>query len=348
MQLRNLFLLTLGLTLSAGAQAAPNLSFCYDKVKGNKLRPVKVKRQEYKLDFPGTLCAIKPSDTDTRSMPIKDKGDTNLGFGYHVVGVPDNLNENTPVLLHFTGSYGRAYDQSKSGGNGQVRGGEFSTQLFLGEAVKKGYFVIQLAYANYLSVNLDICNGTRRNRTYDYCSSNARFEILFGDNLSDKIQVSESDSWNYRLSRLLIYLQRKGITIPSSLRPRMRDIYNWTNLNELSFSGHSQGAGHAHLIGKFFRTKSVCLISGGYDRADMQNPINHKADWLNIQSPYQTSTQYFGGVVVDGEDYYTPFVDVFEDDLQMTRGIDYFVGANKEYHNRKGELVVEKIGRAHV
>src|SRR3989344_6100808 len=82
---------------SVSAAAPFDLSFCADTlaVEG------------------GTLCASRPSATDER---IKDAYDENgstrdqaLGFGYHVVAIPDDWERAKGVWIHFTGTSGRPY-----------------------------------------------------------------------------------------------------------------------------------------------------------------------------------------------------------------------------------------------
>lgn len=324
------------------AIAAPNLSFCYDKVKGNSLPNVKVGSKQYNVSFKGTICAVKPSVTALKNYPIKDVGSNpKLGFGYHAIGVPDNLNANTPVLFHFTGSYGRAYDQSVRNGDGEIKKGDFPTRLFLGEAINKGFLVIQLAYANDKSVNGDLCNPSLKPKTTDWCSARAREEILVGYDAHDLIKVDSNNGWQNRLKRLLYYLRSKKLTLPTALNPDKMDWKLWSNFNKFAVSGHSQGGGHAHYIAKYVRMKSACLISGGYDQADLQNPKNIYADWINDTTKYATSKDAFGGVAIKGEDGYDAFTGMYEDFLKMTKGIDYFTSGNKDYHNKNGELITD-------
>lgn len=340
--MKKLILGSFCLIASSSVLAAPNLSFCYDKVKGNSLPRVKVGSKSYNVSFKGTLCAVKPSATALKNQPIKDAGaNPKLGFGYHAVGVPDNLNADTPVLFHFTGSYGRAYDQSVRNGEGELKGGNFPTRLFLGEAVQKGFLVLQLAYANDKSVNGDLCNVKLKPKPTDWCSSRAREEILLGYDAHDLLQVNAANGWENRLKRLLVYLKNKKFPLPRALNPDRLDWNQWSNFNKFSVSGHSQGGGHAHYIAKYVRMKSACLISGGYDQADLQNPKNVYADWLNDPTRYATSKDAFGALAIKGEDGYDAFTGMYEEKINMTKGIDYFTAGNKEYHNKYGELITD-------
>lgn len=322
--------------------AVPTLNFCYDKLTGAKRKKVIVGSKTYDISFKGTLCAIKPSVTAKKGEAIKDKGATQLGFGYHVIGVPDNLNSNTPVWIHFTGTSGRPFSQSaRKNLNGDKKLGEFGTSVFLGEIVKKGFLVLQLAYSNDKSVNQEICKPDAKNKTTDWCSARAREEILLGYNAHDAINVTKADSFINRFERLVQFLKSKNFPLPRSIRPENMDYKNWTMFKDYMVSGHSQGGGHAFYIAKYVETKGACALAGGFDRYDQQNPINSFSDWMNDPYKMRTPSRDMGAFVVKGDDSYDSFVKGYEEIFGLSKGVDYFTAGQKDYHDDFGNSIVD-------
>lgn len=316
--------------LSTQVQAI-DLSFCDATLNGADQKSVKgTDGKTYDITFKGKLCAVKPSKTDTQAAPIRDKGPTMFGFGYHAIGVPDNLNANTPIWFHFTGTDGRPYNQSNK---------EFQTSLFLGEIINKGYLVFQLAYNNDLSINGEVCNPDPADPTKDWCSANARDEVLMGIDLHPDINVPAQEGWDNRLESLLVYLDKKGFPLPSDIQPGVLDYKKWSNFDQFSYSGHSQGGGHAHYIGKYVKSKAICMLAGGYDQADMQNVKNKYADWINHNYAYQTDLDNFGAIVVKGDDAEEALVSMFQDIMGMSQGVDYVLSGNKNYTDKKGNII---------
>jgi len=170
------------------------------------------------------------------------------------------------IYVHLTGSYGRPYDQRK---------GEFSNSLLLREALQAGYIMIQLAYNNRFSVNLDECSGSLAMLRVDNCAGDVRAEKITGEDLSEVSETPRADAIEYRLFRLLAYLEAQGVAFPYALDEQV----DWQRLR---VGGHSQGATHALYLAKYFGAARVCLLAGGYDIPDLEPslPAERVADWL--------------------------------------------------------------------
>jgi hypothetical protein len=149
----------------------------------------------------GLLCAIQPSRLDANTRDVFGGGssaDFILGFGYHIVGFPPTGTNIKGVYVHFTGSYGRPYNQFSD---------VYGNAPFLDEALSTGYIVIQLAYHNRYSINFDECGGDIATLAIDNCSGDARMEKITGADVSSVVDTPIADSIEFRLATLVDYLQ---------------------------------------------------------------------------------------------------------------------------------------------
>jgi len=218
----------------------------------------------------GLLCAIKPSrlDANTRdAFGSGNAGDLILGFGYHVVAFPPSGSDIKGVYVHFTGSYGRPYNQFSD---------VYGNAPFLEEAISAGYITIQLAYHNRFSVNFDEC-GDVGNLGVDNCSGDVRMEKIVGTDVSTVVDTPLADGIEFRLGTLVGYLEAQGFEFPFDVVTN--GIINWSSLR---VGGHSQGATHALYLSKYFFAGHACLLAGGYDIPDTvpNIPPENMADWL--------------------------------------------------------------------
>jgi len=125
-------------------------------------------------------------------------------------------------------------------------------QLVQQEAARLGYHVIGLMYQN--NVGAGRCTGSPD----PDCSRNMDLEIIDGVARSGIVDVSPANSIDNRLAKLLRYLDAQY--------PNER----WSGFlkngaprwSRITVSGHSQGAGHAVLIGKIRRVHRVVMFSG--------------------------------------------------------------------------------------
>lgn len=241
----------------------------------------------------GFLCVIKPSLTDETISDTSFTGDGKhkfLGFGYHVIGVPNSLNHKSPIHVHFGGSYGRPYLPVM---------GRIPSKRLLSEGVESGRLIIQLAYDNKYSVNLDRC---QQEKSLDNCAGQVRLEKQTGQDVSGLATTSKSNSIDFRFQKLIEYLKTKGII------EKARKV-TW---NDVDVSGHSQGGGQALFIAMNYGVKRACLYAGGYDIGDTVNNADNipMADWIKMKS--KTPMERITAIVHTAEKHYHVFSAAFK------------------------------------
>lgn len=244
----------------------------------------------------GVLCAVKPSGLDARTKDIygtTTAADENLGFGYHVVGIPKNFDPNKGLWLHFTGTYGRPYHQGNR---------TFDSSTWLKEIMAQGYVVIQLAYDNRFSVNSDTCQAPKPGYNRNNCAGEVREEVMTGVNLTPYRATDTYNSVDFRLKVLLTFLQAQAnVRLPSNLNP------NNIVWSELTLSGHSQGGNHAYYVAKNRGSRFTCMLGAPYDVPDSVNPgAAQIADWFTTGSSL-TSLSKLGQLIATEDDFYQSF-----------------------------------------
>jgi len=139
------------------------------------------------------------------------------------------------------------------GANGRPVGWKLVQQ----EAARLGYHVIGLMYQNNVQVD-SICKGSS---DVD-CSGNLRLEILDGIDRSNLTIVTQPNSIDNRLTKLLAYLdsayQDEGWS-------RFREQDGAPKWSQIAVAGHSQGGGEAALIGRLRRVHRVVMFSSPPD-----------------------------------------------------------------------------------
>ena len=216
----------------------------------------------------GFLCAIRPS----RINPLANDtfgstgADAILGFGHHVIAFPNNNFNPQNVKFHFGGSFGRPYNQSSD---------TFSAQAYLEASLSTGSIVVMPAYHNRFTVNGSTECGANTN--LDNCAELVRDEKIRGTDLSSVVTVSRADSIEQRIIDIFNFFQTQGFSFPGNIV--QNNTLSWS---EASYSGHSQGSGHALFIGKNFGAQSICVIGGVHDVADSipSIPAENVADWI--------------------------------------------------------------------
>ena len=300
-------------TVQVLASTSPDFSFCAATLETGS----------------GTLCAIAPSNIDSRTFDVSQPtsypaGDEIYGFGYHVVAFPYATTTTKGIWLHLTGSYGRPYNQSLS---------KFGNPLWLNELMQQGYTVIQLAYDNRFSVNADLCGQTSPGYDRDNCAGEVREIALTGLGESPFRSTDEFNTIDYRLSSLLAYLQTsQSINLPETLDPANID---WS---QLDLSGHSQGANQAYYIAKKRLVASVCIMAGGYDLADSVNPGSlNIADWFT-EGVSQTPIPKIHAFLTKSDAYFS----LFRFGLIQAVGLpikQIIVDANDPYYDENGVMI---------
>jgi hypothetical protein len=208
---------------------------------------------------------VSPSVTDPK---IRDKGTK------HFVYVDNDVSELNKLFVFFpgTGAPPRLYTK------------------ILETAAEQGYHAIGLVYENEETVNYDIC--TPQNvKTDPDCHSNVRLEILDGKDRSPFVNVDRANSIENRLIKLLEYLQQN-----QSQEKWNRFLSNGQlRWDLLALSGHSQGGGHAAIVGKIHKCDRIVLFSSP-----------EPAAWTTEAS--KTPAHLYFGLVHQEEDIYRAVV----------------------------------------
>jgi hypothetical protein len=138
-------------------------------------------------------------------------------------------------------------------------GNPANAQLFLREAALLGHAALGLEYPNTPAV-ATICGDST------YCYESVRMEILDGVDRTDKVTITPANSIRNRLVKALQFLDKHdpghgwGAFVVNG-EPKWSAIL---------ISGHSQGGGHAAMIGKLHETAGVLMFASVVDSAKGQ------------------------------------------------------------------------------
>lgn len=124
------------------------------------------------------------------------------------------------------------------------------------------------------------------------CPELVRLEILDGTDRSTYIDVDRANSIENRLIELLQFLDA---SYPGEGWGGYLDGAGQLRWDLMAFAGHSQGAGHAAMIGKLHLVHRVALFSG-----------TEPAPWTS--QPLATPSDRYYGLVHELEDLYAPIV----------------------------------------
>ena len=184
---------------------------------------------------------------------------------------PTCVSRNT-LLLHLGGSFGKP-------GN---------YQLFPELAGNNGFNVINLHYPNG-TASKTACGPS----TETPCFVKFRKEILEGIDYSTTVSVDSNNCIYNRVIKLLKYLHANHPT------QNWNSFYsgNTVNWNKVIVSGHSQGGGHAALIGVTKPLKRVIMFAS-------PNDYNNT---LNIAAPWTSSTK------ITADSLYYGFANLYDD-----------------------------------
>jgi hypothetical protein len=206
---------------------------------------------------PLTPRIIAPHTTDPEIDWIPTR---NPQFNHHYVWLDPSRKPNGRLFVFMPGTGGAPRGQ----------------QLLHQEAARLGYHVIGLMYQNDLAV-IDRCAGNPDAN----CSRNMRLEVIDGVDRSAAVDVSAANSIDNRLLKLLLYLNaqypdEEWSQFLKDAAPR------WSRI---AVGGHSQGAGHAALIGTIRRVQRVLMFSGPTEPEGMNA-------WVSIG--ITPAAKYFG------------------------------------------------------
>jgi hypothetical protein len=120
-------------------------------------------------------------------------------------------------------------------------------------AADLGFHAISLQYVNDVSVN----NKCSKSRNLE-CYENMRRELLFGADFSPHANVSRPNSAENRLVKLLRYLADRYPLDGWEQYLAAGDVPRWSRI---LVAGHSQGGGHAAMLGKYYSTAGVVMFA---------------------------------------------------------------------------------------
>ncbi len=187
---------------------------------------------------------IRPSDTDPAITANND---------FHFVYKPNAPASLQKLFIFFPGT----------GGIPQFY------QSVMERAATLGYHVIGLTYPNNEAIN-SFCAAVNDTT----CHRRARLEVFDGTDRHPDINVNPTNSIKNRTEKILIYLKN---TYPNDNWAQYfkNDSINW---NKIALGGHSQGAGHAGIIGKIKQVDRVLQFAA----LDWVGPRNRSADWVSM------------------------------------------------------------------
>lgn len=126
-------------------------------------------------------------------------------------------------------------------------------QQLLRMAARLGLYVIGLRYPNSWTV-YSLCSESPDSA----CHFKVRFEIVEGVDLSPLVDITPANSIHNRLRALLQYLVQR---FPNEGWEQFLDEDGDIRWERVLVGGHSQGGGHAALIGKFYRVARVLMFA---------------------------------------------------------------------------------------
>lgn len=134
-------------------------------------------------------------------------------------------------------------------------------RLFSVEAARAGYHVIGLMYQNDKAIeNPLICKDSADPE----CAEKVRMEILTGKPLSGVVDVTEGNSIDHRLERLIVYLTTQ---YPNEQWHKFLN-HGKPDWSTIAVGGQSQGAGQAALIARERLVPRVVMLSGPPDQSN--------------------------------------------------------------------------------
>ncbi len=129
-------------------------------------------------------------------------------------------------------------------------------RLILQEAAKNGYHSIGIDYTNRQTVK-SICDNSSDNN----CPENTLNEYLTGENSSGDVSVSKAESFENRISKMLLYLSDQ---YPEDHWAQFLTAEGEVNWGLVSLAGHSQGGTHALYISKKRQLLRAAFFSSPY------------------------------------------------------------------------------------
>lgn len=154
-------------------------------------------------------------------------------------------------------------------------------QLISRHAADLGFHVINLRYPNDDAVNM-LC----RNADDPACYEQVRLEIIGGTNRSELVEVDRTNSIENRIVKLLQYLHDQ---FPTEGWGSYLDDQSEPAWSTIVVGGHSQGGGHAGILGKIHEVARVVMFAA----IDYDASRDEVAAWIG-QAGATPPSAYYG------------------------------------------------------
>jgi polyhydroxybutyrate depolymerase len=184
---------------------------------------------------------VDPLDTDQMITPLNELPDSENRNLNHFVAVASGIEKPGYLYVHLPGSGGLPEDY----------------QIVTKHIASLGYHVINLAYPNWPAVRILI-----QDKTDPELPEYIRIERLYGEDKTDLIEVSYTDSVENRIIKLLEY---NCLRYPDEGWGIFLTEENNLCWDRIVVGGHSQGAGHAAYITKNHELRGIVMFAGPGD-----------------------------------------------------------------------------------
>lgn len=152
-------------------------------------------------------------------------------------------------------------------------------------AADMGFHAINLTYPNDVAVG-ELCGPTP---DLD-CYARVRLEIIDGTDRTPLVSVNRANSIENRLIKLLIYLRSQS---PGDNWGQFLIDDSTINWSKVIITGHSQGGGHAGIIGRYHSVVRIVMFAA----MDFNNRADAPANWIGVpgSTPNASGPEKFWG-----------------------------------------------------
>ncbi len=188
----------------------------------------------------------------------------------HYVSINRSLTPKNQLFVFFPGTGGVAFNYLEINNT----------------AADLGFHAVNLTYPNDDAVN-SLCGAPNTNLD---CYANVRLETKDGTDRTPLVNVSRPNSIENRLIKLLIYLRNQA---PNDNWGQFLINDSTLDWSKIIVAGHSQGGGHAGIIGRFHRVVRVIMLAA----MDFNGPTNSPANWIALPAttPNASTSDKFWG-----------------------------------------------------
>ncbi|MCC7308848.1 MAG: hypothetical protein IT173_14890 [Acidobacteria bacterium] len=176
---------------------------------------------------------------------------TNLSNYY--VSIDRNVTPKNQLFVFFPGTHGIAANY----------------EVLNNTVAEMGFQAINLTYPNDEPVN-GLCGGMGADLD---CYAKVRLEILDGTDRTPLVNVNRANSAENRIIKLLIYLRSQ---FPNDDWGQFLIDDSTINWSKIIVSGHSQGGGHAGILGRYHPVVRVVMFAA----MDYNGPAHSPANWI--------------------------------------------------------------------